>query len=87
VFAGAYLSDFGSIPAVLLGFAAGFGLPRWILSYLKKRREAKFIDRFSSPDYITVLWTDRLGQIMLAGSAVWMSIGIMVMKKMINFNF
>ena len=41
----------------------------------------------SSPDYITVLWTDRLGQIMLAGSAVWMSIGIMVMKKMINFNF
>jgi tight adherence protein B len=217
VFAGAYLFDFGSIPAVLLGFAAGFGLPRWILSYLKKRREAKFIDRFpdaidvvvrgikaglplgdslrviaaealepirtefrliletqavgvplgeacaklfermplpeanffaivisiqqksggnlsealsnlstvlrdrkkmkgkikamstearvsaaiigalpvgvmsliymSSPDYITVLWTDRLGQMMLAGSAVWMSIGIMVMKKMINFNF
>jgi tight adherence protein B len=217
VFAGAYLFDVGSIPAVLLGFAAGFGLPRWILSYLKKRREAKFIDRFpdaidvvvrgikaglplgdslrviaaealepirtefrliletqavgvplgeacaklfermplpeanffaivisiqqksggnlsealsnlstvlrdrkkmkgkikamstearvsaaiigalpvgvmsliymSSPDYITVLWTDRLGQIMLAGSAVWMSIGIMVMKKMINFNF
>jgi tight adherence protein B len=217
VFAGAYLFDFGSIPAVLLGFAAGFGMPRWILSYLKKRREAKFIDRFpdaidvvvrgikaglplgdslrviaaealepirtefrliletqavgvplgeacaklfermplpeanffaivisiqqksggnlsealsnlstvlrdrkkmkgkikamstearvsaaiigalpvgvmsliylSSPDYITVLWTDRLGQIMLAGSAVWMSIGIMVMKKMINFNF
>ena len=41
----------------------------------------------SSPDYITVLWTDRLGQVMLAGSAVWMSIGIMVMKKMINFNF
>jgi tight adherence protein B len=41
----------------------------------------------SSPDYITVLWTDRLGQMMLAGSAVWMSIGIMVMKKMINFNF
>lgn len=217
VFAGTYLFDVGSIPAVLLGFAAGFGLPRWILSYLKKRREAKFIDRFpdaidvvvrgikaglplgdslrviaaealepirtefrliletqavgvplgdacaklfermplpeanffaivisiqqksggnlsealgnlstvlrdrkkmkgkikamstearvsaaiigalpvavmsliylSSPDYITVLWTDRLGQIMLAGSAVWMSIGIMVMKKMINFNF
>ncbi len=41
----------------------------------------------TSPDYITLLWTDRLGQMMLAGSAVWMSIGIMVMKKMINFNF
>ena len=217
VFAGTYLFDIGAIPAALLGFAAGFGLPRWILSFLKKRREAKFVDRFpdaidvvvrgikaglplgdslrviaaealepirtefrliletqavgvplgeacaklfermplpeanffaivisiqqksggnlsealsnlstvlrdrkkmkgkikamstearvsaaiigalpvgvmsliymSSPDYITVLWTDRLGQIMLAGSAVWMSIGIMVMKKMINFNF
>jgi len=216
VFAGTYLFDIGAIPAALLGFAAGFGLPRWILSFLKKRREAKFIDRFpdaidvvvrgikaglplgdslrviaaealepirtefrliletqavgvplgeacaklfermplpeanffaivisiqqksggnlsealsnlstvlrdrkkmkgkikamstearvsaaiigalpvgvmsliymSSPDYITVLWTDRLGQIMLAGSAVWMSIGIMVMKKMINFH-
>jgi tight adherence protein B len=217
VFAAMYILDIGLIPAALLGFAAGLGLPRWILSYLKKRREAKFIDRFpdaidvvvrgikaglplgdslrviaaealepirtefrfiletqavgvplgdacaklferiplpeanffaivisiqqksggnlsealgnlstvlrdrkkmkgkikamstearvsaaiigalpvavmsliylSSPDYITVLWTDRLGQMMLAGSAVWMSIGIMVMKKMINFNF
>jgi tight adherence protein B len=217
VFAAVYVLDGGLIPAVLLGFAAGFGLPRWILSYLKKRREAKFLDRFpdaidiivrgiksglplgdslrvlateapepiltefrliletqavgvplgeacsklfermplpesnffaivisiqqksggnlsealgnlskvlrdrkrmkgkikamsteakasaaiigslpvavmsivyvTSPDYITLLWTDRLGQMMLAGSAVWMSIGIMVMKKMINFNF
>jgi tight adherence protein B len=41
----------------------------------------------TSPDYITLLWTDRLGQIMLAGSAMWMSIGILVMKKMINFDF
>ncbi len=41
----------------------------------------------TSPDYITLLWTERLGQMMLAGSAVWMSIGIMVMKKMINFDF
>lgn len=41
----------------------------------------------TSPDYITLLWTDRLGQMMLAGSAVWMSIGIFVMKQMINFDF
>jgi tight adherence protein B len=41
----------------------------------------------TSPDYITLLWTDRLGQIMLAGSAVWMSIGVFVMKKMISFDF
>jgi tight adherence protein B len=41
----------------------------------------------TSPDYITLLWTDRLGQMMLAASAIWMSIGIFVMKKMINFDF
>jgi tight adherence protein B len=33
------------------------------------------------------LWTERLGQLMLAGSAVWMLMGIMVMRKMINFDF
>jgi tight adherence protein B len=41
----------------------------------------------TSPDYITLLWTDRLGQMMLAGCAIWMSIGVFVMKKMINFDF
>jgi tight adherence protein B len=217
VFLVVYVLDAGLIPSALLAFAAGFGLPRWTLSYLKKRRETKFLDRFpdaidvivrgiksglplgdslrvlaaeapepiltefrviletqavgvplgeacaklfermplaesnffaiviaiqqksggnlsealgnlskvlrdrkkmkgkikamsteakasaaiigslpvavmsivyiTSPDYITLLWTERLGQMMLAGSAVWMSIGIMVMKKMINFNF
>jgi tight adherence protein B len=217
VFAAVYILALGLLPAVLLGFAAGFGLPRWMLSFLKKRREAKFLDRFpdaidvivrgiksglplgdslhviaaegaepvrtefrhiletqavgvplgdacgklfermplpeanffaivisiqqksggnlsealgnlskvlrdrkkmkgkikamsteakasaaiigslpvavmsivyiTSPDYITLLWTERLGQLMLLGSAVWMTIGVLVMKKMINFNF
>jgi tight adherence protein B len=217
VFGGAMLIDAGLIPAALLAFAAGFGLPRWALSYLKKRRETKFLDQFpdaidvvvrgikaglplgdslralatdapepiltefrhiletqavgvslgdacsrlfermplpeanffaivisiqqksggnlsealgnlskvlrdrkkmkgkikamsteakasaaiigalpiavmaivyiTSPDYITLLWTERLGQLMLAGSAVWMLMGIMVMRKMINFDF
>ena len=207
----------GPLPALGFGFAAGFGLPRWVLSYLKRRRETMFLDRFpdaidvvvrgiksglplgdslrviatdspepirtefrnimetqsigvplgeacaklfermplaeanffaivitiqqksggnlsealgnlskvlrdrkkmkgkikamsteakasaiiigslpiavmsivyiTSPDYITLLWTERLGQMMLAGSAVWMTIGVLVMKKMINFDF
>jgi tight adherence protein B len=215
-FAAMYIFVGGLIPAALLGFAAGFGLPRWTLSFLKKRRETKFLDRFpdaidvvvrgiksglplgdslrliaaeapepirtefrlimetqavgvplgeacaklfermplaeanffaivisiqqksggnlsealgnlskvlrdrkkmkgkiramstearvsaaiigslplavmsmvymSSPDYIEPLWTDPLGQLMLAGSALWMGTGIMVMKKMINFD-
>jgi tight adherence protein B len=209
--------DFGLLPAVGLGFAAGAGAPRWLLSFLKRRREHKFLDLFpdaidvvvrgiksglplgdslrviasespepvgsefrhvletqavglplgeacgklfermplpesnffaivisiqqksggnlsealgnlskvlrdrkkmkakiramsteakasaaiigalpiavmtivylTSPDYITLLWTERLGQLMLAGSAIWMSVGVMVMKKMINFDF
>jgi tight adherence protein B len=217
VLAAVFILDAGLIPAALLAFAAGFGLPRWILSYLKKRRETRFLDRFpdaidvivrgiksglplgdslrvlaaeapepiltefrhiietqavgvslgdacgklfermplpesnffaiviaiqqksggnlsealgnlskvlrdrkkmkgkikamsteakasaiiigslpiavmsivyiTSPDYITLLWTERLGQMMLAGSAVWMTIGVLVMKKMINFDF
>jgi len=217
VFAAVFILDAGLIPAALLAFAAGFGLPRWILSFLKKRRETRFLDRFpdaidvivrgiksglplgdslrvlaaeapepiltefrhiietqavgvplgdacgklfermplpesnffaiviaiqqksggnlsealgnlskvlrdrkkmkgkikamsteakasaiiigslpiavmsivyiTSPDYITLLWTERLGQMMLAGSAVWMTIGVLVMKKMINFDF
>jgi tight adherence protein B len=41
----------------------------------------------TSPDYIALLWTEPLGRVMLAASAVWMSIGVMVMKKMINFDF
>jgi tight adherence protein B len=40
-----------------------------------------------SPDYIELLWTTPLGRMLLAGSAVWMLLGIMTMKKMINFDF
>jgi tight adherence protein B len=212
-----FLLDAGPIPALVLGFCAGAALPRWVLSFLKRRRETKFLDLFpdaidvvvrgiksglpladslrviayespepvksefrhiletqavglplgeacsklfermplpesnffaiviaiqqksggnlsealgnlskvlrdrkkmkgkiramsteakasasiigalpiavmaivylTSPDYITLLWTERLGQLMLLGSAVWMLIGVMVMKKMINFDF
>ena len=41
----------------------------------------------TSPDYISLLWQHHIGQMMLGGSAVWMSIGVFVMKKMINFDF
>jgi tight adherence protein B len=41
----------------------------------------------TSPDYIVLLWTTPLGRLLLAGSAVWMVLGIVVMKKMINFDF
>ena len=41
----------------------------------------------TSPHYIELLWTHPTGRMMLACCAVWMSIGVMVMRKMINFDF
>jgi tight adherence protein B len=41
----------------------------------------------SSPDYISLLWTHPTGQLLMAGSGLWMTIGVLVMKKMINFDF
>ena len=41
----------------------------------------------STPDYISLLWTHPTWQLMLVGCVVWMSAGIFVMKKMINFDF
>jgi tight adherence protein B len=41
----------------------------------------------TSPAYIELLWLTFTGKMMLCVSAVWMTFGIMVMKKMINFDF
>ena len=41
----------------------------------------------TTPDYISLLWTEPMGRMMLAACAAWMSIGVMVMRKMINFDF
>ncbi len=41
----------------------------------------------TSPQYINLLFTEPLGRVMLIGSAVWMTMGVLVMKKMINFDF
>jgi tight adherence protein B len=41
----------------------------------------------TSPNYIELLWTTELGRLMMASCVVWMSIGVFVMKKMINFDF
>lgn len=41
----------------------------------------------SSPEYIAPLLTTRTGNIFIVIGLVWMGIGIMVMRKMINFKF
>jgi tight adherence protein B len=217
VFLAAMIGRIGLLPALALGFAGGFGVPLWLISYLKKRREARFLEVFpdavdiivrgikaglplndclkiiaqdseepvkgefralvdsqtiglplgeacakiyeriplpeanffaivisiqqkaggnlsealgnlsrvlrdrkrmkakiramsteakasaaiiaalpvavmilvyiSSPNYISLLWTHNTGHLMLAASALWMACGVLVMKKMINFDF
>jgi len=39
----------------------------------------------TSPSYMMTMFTDIRGQFMLLASAVWMGVGIMFMRKMINF--
>jgi len=41
----------------------------------------------TSPNYIELLWLDNLGRMMMVACAMWMSIGVFVMKQMINFDF
>jgi tight adherence protein B len=52
-FVGAVVFGLAIIPALGFGFAAGFGLPFWVLKFLKKRREAKFLNAF--PDAVDVI--------------------------------
>jgi tight adherence protein B len=41
----------------------------------------------TTPDYMSLLWTERLGNVMLMASAVWMLTGLIVMRKMISFDY
>jgi tight adherence protein B len=41
----------------------------------------------TSPDYISLLWTDPRGQVVVGCSALVMTMGVLVMRKMINFDF
>jgi tight adherence protein B len=39
----------------------------------------------TAPDYVSLLFTTTMGNIALAGGGVWMMIGVLVMRGMINF--
>lgn len=38
-----------------------------------------------NPEYMSLLFEDRTGNVLLWGCGIWMSIGILVMRQMINF--
>lgn len=40
--------------------------------------------QLSSPEYLNPLFTTRFGNVLLIGAALWMGIGVLVMKNMIN---
>jgi tight adherence protein B len=44
-----------------------------------------FLVYLSSPDYLMPLFNTSVGNLILGCAAVWMSIGILVMRKMMNF--
>jgi len=41
----------------------------------------------TTPSYISILWTTNFGQFLLAAAGMWMTCGILVMRKMINFKY
>ena len=70
-----------AVPALTLGLGlfAWEGLVRYfdVPSYL-----------LPAPSLIiATLFTERMGNLMLVGCVLWMSVGIFVMKKMISFDF
>ena len=40
---------------------------------------------FTNYEYISVLFTDSFGKILLTGAVTWMGVGVMMMRAMINF--
>jgi tight adherence protein B len=41
----------------------------------------------TSPQYISLLFTDPMGNLILGASGIWATLGILVMRRMINFDF
>ena len=40
-----------------------------------------------NPTYLDPLFETRIGNVLLIASGLWMSLGVLVMRKMINFDF
>jgi tight adherence protein B len=40
-----------------------------------------------NPEYLNPLWDTEIGHLLIAGSLLWMGTGVLIMRKMINFDF
>jgi tight adherence protein B len=45
-----------------------------------------FLVYLTSPQYMMILFTDSRGHLIMAASGIWMSMGVLVMRNMINFD-
>lgn len=45
-----------------------------------------FLTYLTAPDYISMLFTTKLGHMLLGATLVWMSFGVLMMKSMISFD-
>lgn len=45
-----------------------------------------FMTYLTAPDYITVLFTTKIGHVLIGITLVWMSFGVLMMKSMISFD-
>ncbi len=41
----------------------------------------------TTPNYMALLWTTKMGQFLLLIAGAWMTVGLLVMRKMINFKY
>jgi tight adherence protein B len=40
-----------------------------------------------NPAYLNPLWDTTVGNVLVVGSGIWMMLGTLIMRKMINFDF
>lgn len=79
------LRDRYRLQAKIKTFSAEAKTSAWIIGILPPSVMA--IVSATSPAYMSLLWTEKLGNMMLIGCAIWMLIGVIVMRKMINFDY
>jgi tight adherence protein B len=79
------LRDRKTLSAKVKALSAEAKASAWVLGSLPFI--VMFMVYLSSPKYILLLFTTMIGKFMLACAGVWMTFGLLVMRKMINFKF
>lgn len=79
------LRDRHRLAAKVRTFSAEAKTSAWIIASLPVA--VMCMVYLSTPTYISLLWTEPMGKVMLLGSGIWMTLGMLVMRKMIRFDY